>query len=390
MTRIAWIGFQVLDQTLSKTALFEISDHLAKRQNEVDFFGLRSRKNIDTKNLHMRVLAIPLRSFPLLTHIFYITTIALVLPFYVLLRKPNFVITEPKFGSVVIGLILLLFPLQLRPKTIMDIRSTPVELKGIRALFSKIAFNNSLTISKKIFDGFTIVTSNMKAELVKQFKINKKPIGIWTNGVNLELFNDSLYDSYEVKKQMGFGDKFVVFYHGSISAKRGILKAIESIDKLKDSYPDIVLFLIGSVTGFVLIEEQIRKHHLQNKIIIHAPVDYTEVPKYISMSDLCLVPLPNIPIWRYQCPLKLLEYLSMGKPVVAVEMPANREVLGDSRFAVMVSNANSEEFAKAIMYAYQNIEQLRITSKEGKLIIQERYDWTEIAKNLETFFSEFS
>ena len=390
MTRIAWIGFQVLDQTLSKTALFEISDHLAKRGNKVDFFGLRSKKIIDTRNLYMRILAVPLRSFPFLTHLFYIATIGLILPIYVLLKRPNFVITEPKFGSIVFGLILLIFPFRLRPKTIMDVRSTPVELEGIRALLGKIAFNNSVAISKKIFDGFTIVTNNMKTELVNQFNIKNKAMRVWTNGVNLELFNNSLYDGHKIKEQMSLGDKFVVFYHGSISAERGILEAIESIGKLRDSYPDIVLFLIGSVSGLALIEEQIRKLDLQNKVIIHASVDYAEVPKYISMSDLCLVPLPNAPSWRYQCPLKLLEYMSMGKPVIAVEMPANREVLGDSNFAVIVPKADPEEFAKAIIYAYKNIEQLRITSAEGKLIIQERYDWRKIAQKFEMFLDEFN
>jgi glycosyltransferase involved in cell wall biosynthesis len=124
-------------------------------------------------------------------------------------------------------------------------------------------------------------------------------------------------------------------------------------------------------------------------VIIHKPVEYAEVPRYIWMSDVCLVPLPNIPDWRYQCPLKLIEYLSMGKPVVVTEIPANCEVLGNSNFAVLVSTANPDEFATAITYAYKNIEHLKKVSTDGKWIIKDRYDWTKIAQKFESFLDEF-
>lgn len=388
MSRIGWIGFQVLDKTLSKTALFEISNHLAKRGNKVDFFGLQSNRKIDTSNLQMRVIAVPMRSFPFLAHLFYVVFMALILPIYVLLKRPSFIITEPKFGSIVFGIVLFIFPKGLKPKTIMDVRSTPVVVQGKRALIGALAFNSSIVISQKIFTAFTIVTENMKKELVDRFRLINTPITVWTNGVNLTLFNENLYDRCALRAELGLVDKFVVFYHGSISNNRGLLEAIESICMLKDNYPNIVLFILGGGTGRFLVEERIKNLHLQRNVITHNSVDYLEVPKYISMSDLCLVPLPNIPDWRYQCPLKLIEYMSMGKPVVVTEIPANREVLGSSNFAISVPRANADEFAEAIAFAYKNIDQLKEVSTEGKLIIKNSYDWEKIAKNLESFLDD--
>jgi glycosyltransferase involved in cell wall biosynthesis len=391
MKKIVWLSFQVIDRTLSKTALFEISEHLSKRGYKTSFFCIRSKKALENNNLNMNVVTIPIRVFPLITHLFYVTFLTLLLPFYVILKQPTFIITEPKFGAIAFGLSLKIFPRKLKPKMILDVRSTPVGVHGKRAFLNAISFNATIFLSKKIFDGYTIVTENMKREILEQFQIRDKAVKVWTNGVNLELFDTKLYDGAKFKKTLGLGDKLVVFYHGAISADRGIIEAIKSIDLLKENYPDIVLFILGTGRPYdlALIDEKIKTSHLQENVLIHKPVDYSEVPKYISMSDVGLVPLPNIPDWRYQCPLKLIEYISMGKPVIITEIPANREVVGSSKFAISVPRADSDEFTKAIIYAYKNIETLRKTSLEGKLIAKERYDWTKIAQKLETFLDEF-
>ena len=59
-------------------------------------------------------------------------------------------------------------------------------------------------------------------------------------------------------------------------------------------------------------------------------VDYEDVPKYISMSDVAIIPLPDMHYWRSQSPLKLLEYLAMTKTVIISDIPAHRAVIGDA------------------------------------------------------------
>jgi glycosyltransferase involved in cell wall biosynthesis len=106
------------------------------------------------------------------------------------------------------------------------------------------------------------------------------------------------------------------------------------------------------------------------------------------MCDLGIVPLPNIPDWRYQCPLKLIEYLSMEKPVVVTDIPANREVTGESDFAIYVSSADPEEFAKAIKYAYDNRVRLEEAGVAGREIIEDRYNWRKIAQEFEHYLTK--
>jgi glycosyltransferase involved in cell wall biosynthesis len=51
--------------------------------------------------------------------------------------------------------------------------------------------------------------------------------------------------------------------------------------------------------------------------------DHGEIPAYVHGFDVCIVPTARTS-WGMKCrPLKLMEYLAAGKPVVATETPAS-------------------------------------------------------------------
>ena len=63
--------------------------------------------------------------------------------------------------------------------------------------------------------------------------------------------------------------------------------------------------------------------------------DHSEIPAYVHAFDVCIVPTAQTD-WGMKCrPLKLMEYLAAGKPVVATETPASL-AFGD---AITVANS---------------------------------------------------
>ncbi len=53
-------------------------------------------------------------------------------------------------------------------------------------------------------------------------------------------------------------------------------------------------------------------------------VDYDELPVVAAASDVLIMPYVNAPVTRAMQPLKLLEYLATGKPVVVRDLPSTR------------------------------------------------------------------
>jgi GT2 family glycosyltransferase/glycosyltransferase involved in cell wall biosynthesis len=110
------------------------------------------------------------------------------------------------------------------------------------------------------------------------------------------------------------------------------------------SRPDYSFVLIGA---FGLEEkpshaEALRLAELSNvQLLGHKP--YAEIPAYLAAFDVCTIPFVLNEVTKATDPVKLYEYLSQGKPVVATPMSELREA-GE----LISIAATAEEFARAV------------------------------------------
>jgi glycosyltransferase involved in cell wall biosynthesis len=384
--KIVWVSFLILDTFLHKISRLEILKSLTKLGYRTELLAVVSRKRFQGENQLVQVISIPLRYIPIMSCVMFSIALFFLLPFYIIFSKPDYIITESNF-SMLSFIPAVPFSRLKKIKLVLDIRSTPVETFGVKGYFQHLRFCVSVIIAKKFFDGITIITPIMKEEICRKFNLNTRFVGIWSSGVDTSLFDPKkhVFDVQQIRKKLGLSQKFIVFYHGAFSATRGLTETIEAMHTLKHTISDVVLFLLG--TGDIIdnLKKLIVSKGLQNKVIIHNPVEYSDVPKYIAMADVCIVPLPDHEYWRSQCPLNLLEYLAMEKVVIVTGIPAHRFIIGEEKCAIYVPSAKSSELAKAIEYAYRNKDKLAEWGKGGRRIIEKRYRWEKIAMDLEKY-----
>jgi glycosyltransferase involved in cell wall biosynthesis len=385
--KILWIYPFALDAALQKKDFLEILKSMAKRGYRICLIAMRSRRAYQFhENSRIQVISTPLRYLPVVSPIMFAIVVFFLLPVYIIRFKPNFIITRPDVS--ILGLLPALpFSKFKKVKLVLDIRSTEVETGGFRGFLRNFWFAPSILAAKALFSGLTIVTPLMRREVCRRFQINPHKIGVWTNGVDTALFNpkNTVSESIELKRKLGLSRKFVVFYHGVMSVTRGLSETIKAIELLKGSSINVVLFLLGTGPAVPTVENLVREKELQKRVIIHDPVQHREVPKYIAMSDVCIIPLPNHPFWRFQCPLKLLEYLAMEKVVIATDIPAHRLVTGEEKCAIYISSIEPVEMEKSIVYTYNNRRKLEEWGKSGREIITEKYEWEKVATDLESY-----
>ena len=238
----------------------------------------------------------------------------------------------------------------------------------------------------------TIITDLMKKELCESYSINPDNVGVWTSGVSTTLFLPEAYaaESVDLKKRLGLCPRFVVFYHGGFSNNRGLIETVESMRILKRANLPIALFLLGDGPIVDTLKNLIQREALQDMVFIHRPVEYSEVPKYIEMSDVCITPLPCHPYWRSQSPLKLLEYMAMGKTVIVTDIPAHRLIIGRAECGIYMSSIRPPEIARSILYVYHNKDRLQDWGRTGRKIVEEKYTWSKVAEDLENYMLSIS
>lgn len=392
--RIIWARNILLDIDLHKTTEIGILKQLVQRNYEIFFISAHAKQRYNFRNSRIHVFSIPVgKNLSLFSRFIFTLLQLLSFPILMIKAKPSFVVVDPDSIYALLPAIPL-FHL-LGTKVVLDVRSTPTPVEvlsekvGLVSQLRTSSFRTSVTIAKRKLDGITIITDLMKKSICNDFGIDPNWVGVWSSGVSTELFSyeRSIDVARELRKQLDLADKFVICYHGAFSQSRGLTDAVKATLALGRQYPKIVLFLLGN--GSIGTVDEIRKliqnSDLGDRILLHKPVKYDQVPKYIAMCDVGIVPLPDLPQWRYQCPLKLLEYLAMQKPVILTDIACHRFVVGNSECGIYIPSTDPNEIAEAIAFAFGNRATLKKRGAKGREIIERSYTWQKIAENLETY-----
>jgi glycosyltransferase involved in cell wall biosynthesis len=75
----------------------------------------------------------------------------------------------------------------------------------------------------------------------------------------------------------------------------------------------------------------------------------------------------------------------MEKVVIATDIPAHRSVIGEAKCGIYISSIKPMEIAEAIEYSYLNKKNLEKWGKIGREIVEKKYTWEKVAKDLEHY-----
>jgi len=303
------------------------------------------------------------------------------LPFICFKYKPDIIITDWMSGRLTRFVVLFKNLGLLKCRLIHDVRTVPV--KDDRGK-SHSVYAGSLKYAEQHFDGLTTITEPLREEICSEFGFSANDIAVWTSGVDIEHFKPQ--DGSKLRKKLGLDGKFIVFYHGAINENRGVVELVLAAEALQDA-KDLRIIIVGGGNQWDELKETVTRKKLDN-VILQPGVSYAEISEWISMADLCAVPLPDHPWWRVSSPLKLMEYLAMGKPILLTEMKAHRAVIPNDADAFYVKNAIPQEFADGIRRAIREKEHFIEMGAKGRKKAEDSLTWENQASVLHDYLDE--
>jgi glycosyltransferase involved in cell wall biosynthesis len=142
--------------------------------------------------------------------------------------------------------------------------------------------------------------------------------------VDLARFNTEI-DTSEIKRKYKIKDSDkVICFVGMIHRDLGLKEIIIGISKMKNH--NIKLLIVGKGDQhWPNAEEELKEAAVQfgveDKVIISGKVSYQEVPKFMNVASICILPAYSSDLMRDIVPIKMYEYMSMGKPVISTKLP---------------------------------------------------------------------
>jgi len=370
---ILWIN-KITDKEFWRTTQLELSEALRSRGHRVTLVMAKSIG--EKKSMNDGIVYFPTSSYPFLSGIIFGFIFFLYSPFIICKKKIDIIMIDGSSVLLPFGLTLKLFDIPL----VLDIRDLPEYKKR------SILFDVSLHLSKYTVDGLTTITPELKELLIKKYGLINRKIGIWPSGVSIERFIESRINN-NVPNQ-GDPKKFVLMHHGAYGFPRGVENLIKSIGKLDNYLKKIIKLKIVGIPieeqrDFLRLCEDI---DVKEQVEIIPRVEYKKIPSYIQSSDVGIIPLPpNKKCWQVSVPLKTLEYLAMGKPIIATNIPFHQKIFNKGKCGVLIGTNSPKALSEAITYLYKNRENLDEMGRTGREIIKNCYTWDRVAFEVEKF-----
>ena len=169
-------------------------------------------------------------------------------------------------------------------------------------------------------------------------------------GVDIEAYDNRRVGRKEAREELRLPiNAKLVVYTGKIYADYKEVGYILATAGLLRRRKDIVFVLVGGRADQIdILRERAAADGLDN-VVFTGFIPPADVPIYQFAADALVLYYPSgIELNRYRSPGKLFEYMASGRPIVAVDLPVLREVLGDEPAAIMVPQDSPERLADAI------------------------------------------
>jgi len=247
----------------------------------------------------------------------------------------------------------------------------------IRGLFFKLLLYRVIMARA---DHIFVQSEQMKKDVafmgISEAKLTPVPMGI-----SLEMIP---YKQAEPNSKIN-GNKKRVVYLGNLIKSRKIDFIIRVFQKVLGEVPNTKLYLIGSSedpTDEKMLKDEAAKLGIEHAVVFTGFLPMKEAWRYVSKADVCVSPFYPTPILNSTSPTKLIEYMAMGKPVVANDHPEQSLIISESGGGICVPY-NEKAFATAIVELLNDPARAREMGIKGRHYVEKHRSYSAIAGTVE-------
>ena len=240
-------------------------------------------------------------------------------------------------------------------------------------LFQSIANLINLKFVKKCTQ-FNVISSEVKLSIARFLcKSDRKSpeIGIIPNGFEPTA---NRFDKHGARRvlQLPLQSKILLFVGRYSDEIYGIDIVFQALPLIQNCVPEILLVLVGDQMTQKQAE-LIESRRLSDLVRVIGPVRNDLVPVFIEAADICIGPLMN----TQTIPIKVLEYMALGKPTITGVGSVHSEVALDG-FNCICVNADPIDFSNKIINLINNEDYACFIGSNAQRIACQ-FTWDEIA-----------
>lgn len=220
---------------------------------------------------------------------------------------------------------------------------------------------------------YIVCPSRVTREYITSLGIPSERVTVIPNGVNTALFSPCPAPPDEVP---------LLLYIGTLAGWQGLDTLLEAIPLVLAERPARLKIVgKGRKEQRKALQKRIRKMGLSEWVSLEGSASHDTIPQIINQAHLCLAPLAfnDRNVTQGCCPIKVLEYLACGKPLVAANLPVVRELVCDGQEALLFTPDDPADLARCILTLLNDPSLAGRLAEAGCRRVHREFTW-EIAQ----------
>jgi glycosyltransferase involved in cell wall biosynthesis len=168
-------------------------------------------------------------------------------------------------------------------------------------------------------------------------------ITVIPNGIDPERFAD-VPDIVSAKKNLLLTGRLVIGFTGFIRSWNALHRLIDFV-ALHGARFALHIVIVGDGPIRPSLEEAALQRGVRDRLTITGVVERDDVARHIAAFDIAVIP----GVTPYASPLKLFEYLELGRAIVAPDVENIREILTEGENALLFDPVSDEALADALL-----------------------------------------
>lgn len=222
-----------------------------------------------------------------------------------------------------------------------------------------------------------IAVSHVLKHKLLDLSVDPDKILVIPNGFDPGLFFPASKDQ-TLNAGLGIENKFVIGFIGSLKPWHGLDVLFNAFAQLSLKTDDTALLVIGEGPEQSALQALAAELKITDKVLFVGKVPHGSVPSYIRLLDIAVAPY-NVKSEFYFSPLKLIEYMACGVPVIACGRGEISRLMQDRELGIHLPQADPESLTQALLSLYTDPARRIAVAASAREAIQDR-TWSNIAQ----------
>jgi glycosyltransferase involved in cell wall biosynthesis len=198
----------------------------------------------------------------------------------------------------------------------------------------------------------------------------------WTEVGNTVMPDRFVPRGQPVPELAGCEGRLLLLFSGLLAGDRGLDVALEAFARVRRSQPGrFMLVLVGEGPVRAQLEAQTAALNLRDDVRFTGWIDHDRLPDVIARAAIGLLPFRACPHINSTLANKLFEYMSLGLPVVASDVPPMLRVLAETGAGVSFRSGDVADLADKIERLAGNPDLRQMSAESGRRATKGMYNW---------------